>query len=99
MVGVRRTSYEIHIKGRVSEQLLGAFEGMDATVQSVETVLRGPVLDQAALHGLLDRIQALGLELVEVRRLPEGGGGQGEGGQGTDPPAEAGGAGEAGDPR
>lgn len=97
MVGVRRTSYEIHIKGRVSEQLLGAFEGMDATVQSVETVLRGPVLDQAALHGLLDRIQALGLELVEVRRLPEEVGGQGEGGR-PDPPAEVGGQGESGRP-
>jgi hypothetical protein len=75
MAGVKRARYEIryeiHIKGRVSDQLLGAFEGMDATVRSVETVLRGPVLDQAALHGLLDRIQALGLELVEVRRLPD----------------------------
>jgi hypothetical protein len=71
VVGVKSASYEIHIKGRVSAQLLTAFEGMDATVQSVETVLRGPLLDQAALHGLLDRIQALGLELVEVRRLPE----------------------------
>jgi hypothetical protein len=68
---VRTASYEIHIKGRVSEQLLSAFEGMDASVQSMETVLRGPVLDQAALHGLLDRVQALGLELIEVRRLPE----------------------------
>jgi hypothetical protein len=68
---VSTADYEIHVKGRVSEQLLAAFEGMDATVQSVETVLRGPVLDQAALHGLLDRIQALGLELIEVRRLPE----------------------------
>ncbi len=66
------SDYEIHIKGRVSEQVLTAFEGMDASVQSVETVLRGPLLDQAALFGLLDRIQALGLELVEVRRLPEG---------------------------
>jgi len=37
----------------------------------VETVLHGPVQDQAALYGLLDRIQALGLELVEVRRLPD----------------------------
>ena len=63
--------YEIHIKGRVSEQLLSAFEGVDAKVQAVETVLRGPALDQAALHGLLDRIQSLGLELTEVRRLPE----------------------------
>ncbi len=68
---VSPTGYEIHIRGRVSEQLLTVFEGMDATVQSVETVLRGPVQDQAALHGLLDRIQSLGLELIEVRRLPE----------------------------
>jgi hypothetical protein len=65
------TEYEIHIKGRVSEQVLAAFEGMDATVHSVETVLRGPLLDQAALHGLLAHIQALGLELIEVRRLPD----------------------------
>jgi hypothetical protein len=72
-VQVRTASYEIHIKGRVSEQLLAAFEGMDATVESAQTVLRGPVRDQAALHGLLDRIQALGLELVEVRRLSESG--------------------------
>jgi hypothetical protein len=103
VIGVRRTSYEIHIKGRVSEQLLGVFEGMDATVQSGKTVLRGPVLDQAALHGLLDRIQALGLELVEVRRLPEEAGGHGEGGQGAgghpDHPEEAGGSGEVGGQR
>lgn len=69
---VSSSDYEIHIKGRVSEQVLAAFEGMDATIQSVETVLRGPLLDQAALYGLLDRIQALGLELIEVRRLPSG---------------------------
>ena len=37
---------------------------------AVETVLHGPVRDQAELHGLLDRIKTLGLELVEVRRLP-----------------------------
>jgi hypothetical protein len=63
--------YEIHIRGLVSEQLLAVFEGMEASERSAETVLRGPVTDQAALHGLLDRIQALGLELIEVRRVSE----------------------------
>jgi hypothetical protein len=36
-------------------------------------VLHGPVQDQSSLHGLLDRIQSLGLELVEIRRLPDPG--------------------------
>jgi hypothetical protein len=62
--------YEIHIKGRISDQLMSAFEGMDATVGPVETVLSGRELDQAALRGVLDRIEGLGLELMEVRRLP-----------------------------
>ena len=63
-------NYEIRIKGRLSDSLLAAFEGLTATEQPVETVLYGPVQDQASLHGLLDRIQSLGLELVEIRRLP-----------------------------
>ena len=62
-------SYEIRIKGRLSDSLLAAFEGMRASVQPVETVLYGPVQDQAALYGLLNRIQSLGLELVEIRQL------------------------------
>ena len=63
-------SYEIRIRGRVTEPLLSSFEGMTSTFEPVETVLHGPVRDQAELHGLIDRIQALGLELVEIRRLP-----------------------------
>jgi hypothetical protein len=63
-------SYEIRVRGRVSAALLATFEGMSSTVEPVETVLHGPVRDQAELHGLIDRIQALGLELIEVRRLP-----------------------------
>ena len=63
-------SYEIHIKGRLSDSVLAAFEGLTATVQPVETVLHGPVQDQSSLHDLLDRIQSLGLELVEIRQVP-----------------------------
>src|SRR5215217_2856735 len=62
--------YEIRIKGRLSDSLLAAFEGLTATVKPVETVLHGPVQDQSSLHELLDRIQSLGLELVEIRPLP-----------------------------
>jgi hypothetical protein len=64
-------SYEIRVKGRLTASLLAAFEGLTATVEPVETVPHGPVQDQAALYGVLDRIQSLGLELVEVRRLPD----------------------------
>jgi hypothetical protein len=64
-------SYEIRIKRRLSDSLLAVFEGLTASVEPVEPVLHGPVQDQAALYGLLDRIQVLGLELVEVRRLPD----------------------------
>lgn len=62
--------YEIHIKGRVNEAFRFAFEELTITVEPIETVLRGVNLDQAALYGILDRIQALGLELIEIRRLP-----------------------------
>ena len=62
--------YEIRVRGRVSEAALTALEGMDADLAPAETVLHGPVTDQTGLHGLLDRIQSLGLELIEVRRLP-----------------------------
>jgi hypothetical protein len=62
--------YEIRIKGRLSDSLLASFEGLTTTVKPVETVLYGAVQDQSTLHGLLDRIHSLGLELVEIRRLP-----------------------------
>jgi hypothetical protein len=67
---VRDVSYEIRVKGRVSRALLDSFDSMSSELEPVETVLHGPVRDQAELHGLIDRIHALGLELVEVRRLP-----------------------------
>ena len=62
-------NYEIRVRGRVGDHLAEAL-GLAAEVEPVETVLRGPVLDQQGLHGILDELQEIGLELVEVRRLP-----------------------------
>jgi hypothetical protein len=62
--------YEIRIRGRVGPALLSEIEGLEQSVERIETILHGPVVDQAALHGILQRIESLGLELVEVRRLP-----------------------------
>jgi hypothetical protein len=68
---VVEASYEIRIRGRVGDSVLASFEDMDAAVSSAETVLRGRISDQAQLHGVLERIQLLGLELIEVRQVPE----------------------------
>jgi hypothetical protein len=62
--------YEIRVRGRVTPALLARFEGLESSVEPVETRIHGPVADQAALHGVLNLVSALGLELVEVRRLP-----------------------------
>jgi hypothetical protein len=64
--------YEVRVRGRLSRTLASEFEelALAARVAPVETVLSGPIEDQAALHGLLRRIESLGLELLEVRRLP-----------------------------
>jgi hypothetical protein len=61
--------YEIRVKGRVGKELASRLDGFDAEVEPAETVLRGPIDDQDALHGLLERVQCFGLELVEVRQL------------------------------
>ena len=55
----------------MSEETAFAFDGLSVDVRPVETVLHGDITDQAALHGLLDRVADLGLELIEVRRLPD----------------------------
>ena len=63
------TSYEIRIRGHLGATMLRAFPALRAETQGQDTLLRGAVADQAALHGVLARIEALGLELLEVRRL------------------------------
>jgi hypothetical protein len=60
--------YEIKVGGRLSERLLSAFPELHGRGAGTTTVLTGDLPDQAALHGVLSRIEALGLELLEVRR-------------------------------
>ena len=63
-------NYEIRVKGRVSDSLLPAFEGLEVTTEPVETILYGPIAHQEAVHKLLIKLESLGLEVVEFRRLP-----------------------------
>jgi hypothetical protein len=62
------TRYEIRIAGPLDEATMAAFGAADAVVRGDVTVITGD-FDQAALHGLLERIRVLGLELVDVRRV------------------------------
>ena len=64
----KASRFEIHVGGILSERLLGAFPDLRARTTGGMTVLVGDMPDQAALHGVLSRIESLGLELVEVRR-------------------------------
>ena len=66
------TQYYIRVQGLLSDRLLSAFPEMHARSRDHETVLTGELPDQSALHGVLGRIEALGLELLEVRRAKPG---------------------------
>ncbi|MFJ9823950.1 hypothetical protein [Streptomyces sp. NPDC101160] len=63
--------YEIRVEGHMSETLVGAFPELEHVMISGQTVLYGPVVDEAHLYGLLARFQSLGLQVVELRRLPD----------------------------
>ena len=60
--------YEIRVSGHLGETLLAAFPGLHARADGDDTVLAGALPDQAALYGVLAQVEALGLELIEVRR-------------------------------
>jgi hypothetical protein len=59
--------YQIRIKGHLDSQWTDWFEGLTITLEeNGDTLLTGPVIDQAALHGLLKKVRDLGLPLVSV---------------------------------
>lgn len=62
--------YEIRIKGHLDGRWAGWFEGLTITLEDDgNTLLVGPVIDQAALHGLLRKVRDLGLPLLSVNSV------------------------------
>ena len=62
--------YAICIKGRLGPTALSAFPTMVSEVKDGETVLTGLIKDRSAVFGVLAQIEALGLELLELRHIP-----------------------------
>jgi len=65
--------YRIRVRGRLGRTMRAAFPALDAQARGEDTVLAGVLADQAALYGALTQLEALGLELLEVRRESPGG--------------------------
>ena len=61
--------YEIRVKGILDQRWTTWFGNLQVTSDGEETVIAGPVADQAALHGLLTKVRDLGLFLISVRHL------------------------------
>jgi hypothetical protein len=61
--------YEIRVKGILDQRWTAWFEDLHVSSDGEETVICGPVADQAALHGLLTKVRDLGLFLISVRHL------------------------------
>jgi hypothetical protein len=63
----RPQQYEIVVRGRLSERYGTAFDGLTLQPNAGTTTLSGAIVDQSQLYGLLNRLQALGIELISVR--------------------------------
>jgi hypothetical protein len=65
--------YEIRIKGHLDDRWAEWFEGLTITLEEDgDTLITGPVVDQAALHGLLKKVRDLGMPLVSVSPVEPG---------------------------
>jgi hypothetical protein len=65
--------YEICVRGRLTERMAAALEGMTLHADAVDTMFTGEVKDQSQLYGLLNRLLDLGLELISVQPQTDAG--------------------------
>jgi hypothetical protein len=65
-------AYQVRITGQLDPRWADWFEGLTITIDGGDTLITGPVVDQAALHGLLKRVRDLGLPLVSVSPVEPG---------------------------
>jgi hypothetical protein len=65
------TVYRIVVRSELSDRYAVAFEGMEMETKNGDTILTGKVIDQPHLHGILARINGLGLQLRSVQALPK----------------------------
>jgi hypothetical protein len=68
---VTATRYRIVVKGRLSETLGSAFDGMEMEAADGRTSLTGTFEDQSMLHGALDRLRNFGIELISINPVDE----------------------------
>jgi hypothetical protein len=64
--------YEIRVKGNLGVTWSEWFDDFDICIEEDKTILSGQVVDQAALHGLLNKIRDIGLTLFSIRRIGNG---------------------------
>jgi hypothetical protein len=68
--GTERRCYEIRVRGPVGPTVMQAFPCLTATQDGQDTMLTGSLPDQSALYGAIHQLEALGLQLLEIRHLP-----------------------------
>jgi len=62
--------YVIRVKGTLSNEVVDTFPSMTADQESAQTILHGHLVDQAALAGLLNHLDMLGIDILEVLQVP-----------------------------
>ncbi len=67
----KNKTYRIVVRAEIGERFAAAFEDMEVSIAEGQTIITGEVIDQSHLHGILNQINALGLELVSVQPVPE----------------------------